>query len=63
MEKLTNKNKDEILSYRTNPDGFEKVKKLLVDVHDFSEERIVKGIRKLVEEKEKQKQKGLTDFF
>jgi len=41
----------------------EKVKKLLVDEHDFSEERVIKGIQKLVEEKEKKKQKGLNEFF
>jgi len=41
----------------------EKIKKLLVDAHEFSEERVTKGIHKLVEEKEKRKQKGLGDFF
>lgn len=41
----------------------EKVIKLLVDEHDFSEERVNRGIERLVKEKEKKQQKGLGDFF
>lgn len=40
-----------------------KIIKLLVDEHDFSEERITKTLDNLSKEKEKQKQKGLGDFF
>jgi len=41
----------------------EKILKFLVDEHEFSEERVKSGIQQLIEEKEKQKQKGLGDFF
>jgi len=41
----------------------EKLVKLLVDKHDFSEERVNNSIKKLMEEKEAKKQKGLQDFF
>jgi len=41
----------------------EKVLKLLVGEHDFSEERVNRGIERLVKEKEKKMQKGLGDFF
>ncbi len=40
----------------------EKVLKLLVDEHDFSEERVNSGIERLMKEKEKKKQKSLVDF-
>jgi flap endonuclease-1 len=41
----------------------EKLVKLLVDKHDFSEERVNNTIHKLMEEKEAKQQKGLGDFF
>jgi len=41
----------------------EKLIKLLVDKHDFSEERVNNTLKKLMEEKESKKQKGLGDFF
>lgn len=41
----------------------DKILKILVDKHDFSEERVNNTLKKLIEEKEKKKQKGLTDFF
>jgi len=41
----------------------EKIIKLLVDNHDFSEERVSRTLDKLDEEKESKKQKGLSDFF
>ncbi len=41
----------------------DKVIKLLVDEHDFSEERVNRGVERLVKEKEKKMQKGLGDFF
>lgn len=41
----------------------EKVKKILVNDHDFSEERVSKQLDKLKEVKEKQKQKGLEKWF
>ncbi len=41
----------------------DKILKILVDKHDFSEERVNNTLHKLIEEKEKKKQKGLTDFF
>lgn len=41
----------------------DKVLKILVDKHDFSEERVNNILNRLMEEKEKKKQKGLTDFF
>lgn len=41
----------------------EKLTNLLVDKHDFSEERVNNTIKKLIGEKESKKQKGLQDFF
>ncbi|MBI2659321.1 flap endonuclease-1 [Candidatus Woesearchaeota archaeon] len=41
----------------------EKIRKLLVDGHDFSEERVKNQIEGLVKEKSKKSQKGLNDFF
>ncbi len=41
----------------------EKILKILVDEHDFSEERVNNALKKLIEEKEKRKQKGLQEFF
>ena len=40
----------------------EKIKKILVEEHDFSEERIGKQLDKLRELKEKKKQKGLNEW-
>jgi flap endonuclease-1 len=41
----------------------EKILKLLVDKHDFSEERVKSQIEGLLNSKEKRNQKGLKDFF
>ena len=41
----------------------DKIMKLLVDKHDFSEERVKNQIEGLVKEKRKRNQKGLSDFF
>ena len=41
----------------------EKIMKLLVDKHDFSEERVKSQIEGLVKHKEKKNQKGLSEFF
>jgi flap endonuclease-1 len=41
----------------------EKIKRILVEEHDFSEERIEKQLAKLRNAKEKQKQKGLDKWF
>ncbi|MEA2036806.1 MAG: flap endonuclease-1 [Nanoarchaeota archaeon] len=41
----------------------EGVLKILVDQHDFSEERVNSTLNKLLEKKEKKQQKGLGDFF
>lgn len=41
----------------------DKIFKILVDNHDFSEERVNNTINRLMEEKEKNQQKGLSDFF
>jgi len=41
----------------------ENIKKLLVEEHDFSEERVNSSLEKLSKQKEEKKQKGLTDFF
>ena len=41
----------------------EKILKFLVDEHDFSEERVLKSIDKLLKEKGKLQQKGLGEFF
>lgn len=46
----------------SDPDE-EKIKKLLVDKHDFSEERVNKTLNLLNKHKDDKKQKGLTDFF
>lgn len=40
-----------------------KIKKILVDEHDFSEERVEKQLEKLRDLSEKKKQKGLGDFI
>lgn len=40
-----------------------KIKKLLIDKHDFSEERVNKTLDSLREYKESKKQKGLSEFF
>ena len=41
----------------------DKILKLLVDNHDFSEERVNSTISKLLKETKKKQQKGLGDFF
>ncbi len=41
----------------------DKVLKILVDKHDFSEERVNNTLKKLVKEKENKQQKGLSDFL
>ena len=41
----------------------DKIMKLLVDKHDFSEERVKSQIEGLVKHKEKKNQKGMGDFF
>jgi flap endonuclease-1 len=41
----------------------EKLKKLLVKEHDFSEERVDSGIKKVLEGKEERKQSNLKKFF
>ena len=41
---------------------FEKVKKILVDEHDFNKERVDKLLLKLQKEQESKKQKSLSDF-
>jgi len=41
----------------------EEVLKILVDRHDFSEERVNNTMNKLMETKEKKEQKGLSDFL
>ncbi len=41
----------------------EKIIKILVDDHDFSQERVEKGVERLLRENEKKTQKGLGDFF
>lgn len=41
----------------------EKIKKILIDEHDFSEERVESTIEKLNEIKKAQQQKGLGEFF
>jgi len=46
----------------TDPDE-EKIKKLLIDKHDFSEERVNKTLDSLNKYKQDKKQKGLSDFF
>lgn len=46
----------------TNPDGA-KIKKLLIDKHDFSEERVEKTLEKLKKFEGDKKQKGLSEFI
>lgn len=41
----------------------EKIMGLLVDKHDFSEERVRNQIESLIKEKQKKRQKGLGEFF
>ena len=41
----------------------EKIMKLLVDKHDFSEERVKTQIEGLIKNKQQKRQKGLSDFF
>ncbi len=41
----------------------EKIKKILIEEHDFSEARVEKQLERLRLAKEKQKQKGLGDYF
>lgn len=41
----------------------DKIMKLLVDAHDFSEERVKSQIEGMIETKQKGKQKGLGEFF
>ncbi|MGV8169366.1 MAG: flap endonuclease-1 [Candidatus Nanoarchaeia archaeon] len=45
-----------------NPD-YEKIKKILVDEHDFSEERVQSSLEKLENYKKNNQQKGLGDWF
>lgn len=45
-----------------NPDE-KKIKKLLVEEHDFSEERVNSTLEKLESYKKQNQQKGLSDFF
>jgi len=51
--------------YKLKWEGIDKDKilKLLVDKHDFSEERVNNTLNKLLKENQKKKQKGLGDFF
>ncbi|MAG91536.1 flap endonuclease-1 [Candidatus Woesearchaeota archaeon] len=46
-----------------SPVDEEKIMKLLVDKHDFSEERVKSQVEALVKENKKKNQKGLSDFF
>jgi flap endonuclease-1 len=41
----------------------EKIKEILIEMHDFSEERVNNILKPLVKEKSKKQQKGLGDFF
>ncbi|MFW6233728.1 MAG: flap structure-specific endonuclease, partial [Nanoarchaeota archaeon] len=41
----------------------DKIKEILVNEHDFSQERVEKQIQKLEEVENKAKQKGLDDWF
>jgi flap endonuclease-1 len=41
----------------------EKIMKLLVDKHDFSEERVRNQIEGIAKENNKRSQKGLSEFF
>lgn len=41
----------------------EKIKKILVDDHDFSQERIEKSLQQLLKQTKKKKQKGLGEWF
>jgi flap endonuclease-1 len=41
----------------------DEVKRILCDEHDFSVDRIDRGLGALIKQKEKQQQKGLGDFF
>ena len=43
--------------------NFEEIKKLLIDEHDFSHERVSKTLEKLSKKEEVKKQKGLGDFL
>lgn len=43
--------------------NLEEIKKILVDEHDFSEERVNNTLQKLEEYKKMNAQKGLSDFF
>jgi flap endonuclease-1 len=45
-----------------DPD-YEKIKEILVDKHDFSEERVQSSLDKLENYKKQNQQKGLSDFF
>jgi flap endonuclease-1 len=45
-----------------NPDE-ERIKKILVEEHDFSEERVNSSLEKLQKYKAQNQQKGLSDFF
>ncbi len=46
----------------SNPDE-KRIKKILVDEHDFSEERVNSTLEKLENYKKQNQQKGLSDFF
>jgi len=42
---------------------FEKIKDILIEKHDFSEERVVSSMNELLEQENKPKQKGLGDWI
>lgn len=43
--------------------NLDKIKKILIEEHDFSEERVIKALDKLIKKDDKKKQKGLGEFF
>lgn len=42
---------------------YDNILKILIDKHDFSEDRVKNTLHKLIEKKEKKQQKGLGEFF
>jgi len=55
--------KDDTYTLQWNPVNKEQIMKILVDKHDFSQDRISKTLERFEDKKQQKSQKGLNEFF